>query len=277
MESVELFRIMIGPATHPSRTETTRGRIQAMERSVTHVLRPLGLIHRLEFLEAVQFEDRTRWLVVNAQASTQVFLFEEIEQAITRGNDPTKSNSNEQQDSLAFQAMQLAFTHLQILCNVGRWAPSRMDEWIRNADNERTRLNWPLDPTTPIGLLSPGKNRFDLMASQFPKRVILDEPVLVHLDVEMIGHEKACVSLSKKLRRQLRIRTRTIELHWWSATQPEACPYFESAWRDRSSVSASVYVTVNRSRDCIALQFDCISPETAMEQADGPKTVCLGS
>lgn len=264
MESIELFRIMIGAVTHPSRTDTTRERIQAMEHSVTHVLRPLGLSHRLEFLEAVQFEDRTRWLVVKVKASTQVFLFEEIEQAITRGKDPTKSDSTEKQDSLAFQAMQLAFTHLQVLCNVGRWAPSRLDEWISNADSERALLNWPLDPSTPIGLVSPSKNRFDLLASQFPRRAILDTPVLVHFEVEMIGHEKACVTLSKIQRRQLRIRTRTIELHWWSPTQPDACPYFESAWRNRSRVSASVYLTVNRSRDCIALQFDCVSPDKVL-------------
>lgn len=269
MHFEELFRVMIGSASGPCKSSDVRNKIQSMTRCVAHILRPLKLTDRLEFLEAFQATDSTNWLVVVAKSTPQLILFEEIECALIKGAERHTPKGIEHQESLAFKAMQLAFLHLQELSNVGRWMPARLDQWLRETEHLRVELKWPLEPSASIGLLSPHNHRVDFFAAELPRRVTLDTPVLVHFHVEMIGHEKASVILTRATRRELRIRRRTIELHWWKAVQQNACLYLENAWQKCARVRATVYVTVNKNRDCIALQLDAIEPPIAGDETQG--------
>ena len=251
---VELFRVLVGSVSHARDYFHESDRIKRMIREISKVLAPLGLSHRLRFEVIHDQETNTQWLIALAKQSLERVLFEEVEAEMTQ--------STVEQESLAVQAMKRGLENFQVLCNQAQWNPAELYQWINEGAHDRQQLKWPVTEEGTAVKPTHGDTHQFIFGTR-PKRITLNDVFDVTFSVEMMGKDRASVVLPKGTRKDLKITTRCVDLHWWQDPQKKVFRNLGRAWYRGAKVSGKVQVTINKNQDCVALQLVELQPKSS--------------
>lgn len=250
---IELFRVLVGSVSQARDYLNETNRIQKMIQEITKVLAPLDLSKRLQFEIIFDRDTNTQWLITLAKQSLERLLFEEVE--------AEKTQSTLERDSLSVKAMKRALENFQILCQQTQWNPAELYQWISEGAQDRQQLRWPVTEDG-TAVTPPNGDAQEFKFGTGPKRVTLNDVFDVIFSVEMMGKDRASVVLPKDTRKNLKISSRCVDLHWWQDPNKMVFRTLGRAWYRGIKVSGKVQITINKSQDCVALQLITLSAVT---------------
>lgn len=250
-----LFSILVGPVDLAPPLDLFLHQLSRLQKGVFKLIEPLGLHGKVEVHRTVCSE-RKEWLEVRLAEGRQMSLLDELEQSL--GSDATA---------------------LDIECRVAR---AYVADSMRTLRELQIRRVWKageflshigqrqmVAPITAMGrslqdengILSIRATDGQTSTTQVPHRgfsaVASNTVDLLFLPAQ-VGIDKAIVALEKQAKRQVRSKTRRIEISWHSGMGEQISDQLFTAAKSHRWVRARCGIVVNSQGEAKALLMECL-------------------